>query len=888
MGPPRDNKAGKGKSTASKNLDLPTTIEPTPASGSSRSSTTPATTHGKSAADVATAIDTTAKTLVSSNASNVQTTPRTPVKRPHEGSVVTNASRTKTSDQAISTVKSIIPLKVDGHLDDEPESAKSKSEQAQDDESDEIEGSFAAYRPVDGIGAARQSSTNPLTRGLNPVGLIIASTSTTTSNTASEASKRTASTFNTASVDDTATGANEALASIEDSTRMFGGRSAIAANPNTTSTLPKNFFTAPHSSQTVSLPHFGASGALGRPEQKYIYSGASTLSIDFGTAPTPNPTTTSPFDVLKVDETPNTPNTALASQFSVLSMLDTVPTPNPTTESPFDRPKMADTTKPDLATESPFGLLKMASTAPKSNLATHSPFSSSEAPSTFPVPNPATASPFGLFKLPHTAPGPNLAITSSFGVFETAPTHIPATTSPFDVFKMGETAPKPNLATNSPFGMFNIADTASTPNSGTNGPFGVFNRADTARTLNSTANSPFGVFNMAGTARTPNSSSNSSFGVFDNSRTPNPATSSSFDVFNKADTDRAPNTATKSLFSSVKTPAQNVFSKSNFPLSDIGNSQAKGLFGNLSEQARESKINSPGFGPTGSSNLSEQAGESKIKSPGFGPTGSSSSTFTASKITGFNTANGDSVETYNPAIFNESKLPSIQPDFNPEMAIAKGLSNTYQPMVPLGHYQPKDHSPSSPFKSLQTDNALPSANITGNSTTQQNNHFGGSLFTPTTNEITFQNPQNLIKYQNDVIRELRSDKAWLSGQNEMVSRNLAISTENLGLCGAQLQYFSKRCNDLNDTCKERREELAKLQDELDKVNETREAEKEKANLALELVKKEKYTSLSRYSFYIQLITVILAILLAMSGHRLIFWVFVLHAGYINIIIFFLL
>lgn len=838
MGPPRDNKAGKGKSAASKNLDLPTTIEPTPASGSSRSSTTPATTHGKSAADVATAIDTTAETLVSSNASNVQTTPRTPVKRPHKGSVVTNASRTKASDQAISTVKSIIPLKVDGHLDDEPESAKSKSEQAQDDESDEIGGSFAAYRPVDGIGAARQSSTNPLTRGLNPVGLIIASTSTTTSNTASEASKRTASRFNTASVDDTANGANEALASIESSTRVFGGGSAIAANPNTISTLPKNFFTAPHSSQTVSLPHFGASGALGRPEQKYIYSGASTLPIDFGTAPPPNPTTTSPCDVLKVEETPNTPNTAMASQFRVHRMLDTVPTPNPTTESTLGRPKMADTTKPDLATESPSGLLKMASTAPKSNLATHSPFNFSEAPSTLPVPNPATGSPFGLLRLPYTAPGPNPAITSSFAVFETAPTHIPVTKSPVDVFKMGETAPKPNLATNSPFGMFNIADTASTPNSATNGPFGVFNKADTARTLNSTAESPFGVFNMAGTARTPNSSSNSSFGVFDNTRTPNPATSSSVDVFNIADTDRAPNTATKSLFSSVKTPAQNIFSKSNVPLSDIGNSQAKGLFGNLSEQVRESKINSPGFGPTGSSNLSEQAGESKINSPGFGPTGSSSSTLTASKI--------------------------------PEIAIAKGSSNTYQPMVPLGHYQPKDHSPSSPFKSLQTDNTLPSANITGSSTTQQNNHFGGSLFTPTTNDITFQSHQNLIKYQNDVIRELRSEKAWLSGQNEMVTRNLAISTENLGLCGAQLQYFSKRYNDLNDTCKERREELAKLQDELDKVNETREAEKEKANLALELVKKEKYTSLSRYSLYIQLITGILAILLAMSGHRLIF------------------
>lgn len=734
MGPPRD-KAGKGKSAASRNLNFPTTIDQTPTSGLPRPTTTPATTHGKSTADAATAIDTTATTLVFSNASNVQTTPCIPVKRPHEGSVVPNFRRTKASDQAIA----VTLLKVDGQPDDKPESAKAKSEQAKDDESDEIERLFAAYRPVDGISGAGQSSTNPFPRGLNPVGLNMASTSL---NTASEDSMKTASTFNTASVDNTAT-AHKALASIEDSTSMSVGPSATAANPNTTSAPPTSFFIAPNSSPTMRLPLFGVSGTLGRPEQKYIDSGASTPLIDFGTAPTPNPATTRPFDVLKVDETSSTPNTAPASQSSVLSMLHTVPTPNSTTESPFSRLKMADKTpKTNLATESPFGMPNMASTGPKSNLTTPTAFSSSEALRTSPVPNPATTSPFGLFKLPQTAPAPNPAITGQFGVYDTASTHIPATTSPFGVFKMIENAPTPNTTTTNPFGAFKMDENAPKPNLATKSPFGMFN----------------------------------------------------------------------------------------------------------SEQARQSKSNSFGFGPTGSS----------------------SSLFTTSKATGSNTGNGDSLATYTPAIFNESKLVPIQPDVGSKMAIAEGLSYTYQPMVPLSHFQPKDYSRSNPFKSLQTDNALPSANFTGNSTTQQNNQFGGSPFTQTTNKITFQNPQNLIIYQKDVIQELRSSKAWLSYQNEIVSRNLAISTENLGLCGAQLQYFSTRCNDLNELCKERREEIAKLQDELDKVNETCEAEKEKANLALELLKKEKYKILSRCAHCVCVLVCTLIIWLGIKFYERIF------------------
>lgn len=791
MGSSRDNKAGKGKFDTSKNLDLPTTIQPTPTSGSTRPTITPAITHGKSTADVATVIDTVAKTLVSSNASNVQTTPRIPVKRPHEGSVIPNFSRTKASDQA-TAVKSRPPSGVDGRPVEKTQPAKAKSEQAKDDESDEIESLFAAYRPVDGTGGARQSSTNPLTRGLNPVELIMASTATTTSNTASEASRGTATTFNTIGVDDTATGVNKAIANTEDPTSLFGEPSAAGTNPNTTSTPPKSFFAAPNSSQTKSLSLFGVTATLGRPEQKSNTSGASTLPIDFGTAPTPNPATTSPFGVLKITETPPTPNTAPTSQFSVLSMLDTAPTSNPTTESPFGGLKMANTNpKTNLAIESRFDSLKMAGTAPKPNLATYSPFSSSKAPSTAPVPNLATTSPFGLFKMPHTAPGPNPAITSPSGVFETAPTPIPATTSLFGGFKIVETAPTPNPATTNPFGAFKMAETAPKPNLATNSPFGVFNMADTART---------------------------------------------------------PNSATKSLFSTVKTPAETSFSKSNFPESDIGDSQVKGLFGYLSEQTRQSKSNSFGFGPT-------------RLSP---------SPFTTSKVTEFHTVNGDSLETYNPAIFNESKLPPIKPDFNPEMAIAEGLFNTYQPMVPYGHYQSKNHSLSSPFKSLQSDNALPSANITGNSTTQQTGiQFGGSPFAQTTNDITFQKTENLITYQKH-IQELQSSKAWLSEQNEIISRNLAISTENLGLCGAQLQYFSSRCNDLNETYKECRGEIAKLQEELDKVNKRREVEKEMANLALELLKKEKYTNLSRNALYVHVLACILITWLAMSFHK---WIF---------------
>lgn len=237
MGSSRDNKARKGKSATSKGLDLPTTKQPSPTSDSSRSINTPATTHGRPMAEVATPMDTVARTLVTSNASNIQTTPRKPVRRPHEGSVIPNISRTKPIYQA-PAVKSGTQSKIDRHPVDEPEPSKVKSEQAKDDESDEIESLFSAYRPVEGIGAVNQSSTKPLTRGLNPIGLVMASAALTASNISSEASKRTVSTFKITGVEDALTRANKAVASIEDPTSIFDVPRATAANPDSTRTPP--------------------------------------------------------------------------------------------------------------------------------------------------------------------------------------------------------------------------------------------------------------------------------------------------------------------------------------------------------------------------------------------------------------------------------------------------------------------------------------------------------------------------------------------------------------------------------------------------------------------------------------------------------------------------
>lgn len=518
-----------------------------------------------------------------------------------------------------------------------------------------------------------------------------------------------------------------------------------------------------------------------------------------------------------MSETPST------SQFSALNTPDTVPMSNPTTESPFVGLKMADTTsKTNLTTESPFGLLKTAGTAPKSNLIPYSPFSSSKALSTDPVHNPATISPFGLFKLPNTASSSNPAITSPFGVSETVPTNIPATTGPFGKFEMFVTAPTPTTVSTNPFGALRMNETAPKPNLATNSPFGVFNTADTARTPSSAINSQFGVFNRLDTTCTPNSATNSPFGGF-----------------NMTDTARTPNLAPKSLFSTVKTPAENIFSKSNLPKSDTEDSQANGLFGKLSEQATQSKINSFGFGPTGSS----------------------PSLFAPSKLSGFDMGNGDSLKIYHPAIFNESKLPPIEPGFSSEMAIAEELSNTDQPIVPFDHYQLKDDSLSSPFKSLlQTDNALPSANnIMGDSTTTQQtaNQFGGSPF-----NIPFQKSQDLIPYPDQThatvqepipypnqthaaVQEPRSSKTWLFEQNEILSRNLAISKQNFRRNEAKLQYFAKRYNDIYKVCKKCKEEIAKLYEELDMVDdiyEVSEVEKEKVKLVLAQFRKEEYTS----------------------------------------------
>lgn len=138
------------------------------------------------------------------------------------------------------------------------------------------------------------------------------------------------------------------------------------------------------------------------------------------------------------------------------------------------------------------------------------------------------------------------------------------------------------------------------------------------------------------------------------------------------------------------------------------------------------------------------------------------------------------------------------------------------------------------------------ANLIDTSTIQKPGNRSGSLSSQAKNEMTFGKPEDLIAYQKYAFQELQSSMIWLKNQNEIVGRNVVILTDNLGVCSAQLQYFSSRCNDLNDLCKERREEIEGLQKELDKVNIIREDEQEKASLALEMLRKEKYASRSNF------------------------------------------
>lgn len=211
----------------------------------------------------------------------------------------------------------------------------------------------------------------------------------------------------------------------------------------------------------------------------------------------------------------------------------------------------------------------------------------------------------------------------------------------------------------------------------------------------------------------------------------------------------------------------------------------------------------------------------------------------------------------------------MKQNFNSKMATTEGLPNTYEPMVPCNRIQPRDHTLSSPLKSFQTDSELSPANLTGNSTTQRGNKFGSS-FIQTTNEITSVKREDLIACQRCAIQELQSSMAWLSEQNEIVSRNFAIATENLGVCGAQLQYFSKRCNDLDEKCKGYREESLKLQEKSVKVNVMYADEKEKASLAVERLKKIKYTRLSICAIYVHILVCVLVTWFAMDIYDKIF------------------
>lgn len=141
----------------------------------------------------------------------------------------------------------------------------------------------------------------------------------------------------------------------------------------------------------------------------------------------------------------------------------------------------------------------------------------------------------------------------------------------------------------------------------------------------------------------------------------------------------------------------------------------------------------------------------------------------------------------------------------------------------------------------------------------------GSLVTQTTSEIKVDKLEDLIIHQKSVIEELQSNMAWLKEQNGIVCRSVVVMTDNLEICGKQLEYFSSRCNDLNDLCKERRQENKKLQEELDKVNTMNQVGKEKANSALEVLKKKKKdASQSNFTMCLRILVCILFTWFAIS------------------------
>lgn len=411
-------------------------------------------------------------------------------------------------------------------------------------------------------------------------------------------------------------------------------------------------------------------------------------------------------------------------------------------------------------------------------------------------------------------------------------------------------------------GSFGIPSATTNPNTNSTPPENLFTMPKSSQT--STSVPQFGVpSNMSTPYVVPKKSEPSSLPIdFSTAPIPKPTATSLFGAFKKPDTIPTLTPTTNSPFNVIKTP---IFRKPDLPTSDCGDGQAKGLFETVSEEARQPR-SSP-FGPSSTGTLASPLTAANLteygrsKSSPFVPfsTGSSAYPFTTANPSGFFSGNESSIKTNVPSIFEGSRLPPIQPVFNPKMATADGIpytytptaptyipSSPYQPRDPISPYQPRDHIASSPFNP-RTWATLPTAILTGDSTTQQPENRYGLLFpTQKTNEIKFDKPEDVIIYQRYAIQELQSSMAWLKEQNESVSHNVVILTENLGVCGAQLQYFSHRCDDLNDLCKERREETEKLQEELDKVNAIHAAKKAEESLMLEGLKKERLASQSIY------------------------------------------
>lgn len=392
----RDNRAGKGKSSTNKKMDPPTTKQRMPTSGSTIPAASPTVSSGTSAANVATAIGAVAKTLVSNNASNVQPTPHMPVKRPHEGSTLPNVSRAKTSEPVM-VIKENYPTN--------QESEPSNSDKA-DEESDGFESLFAAYRPVDETNAAFPRFSETLSGGPKSAGIKTSSTATTTSKRASEASKSTAAPFNTVGMPHTTTAAittsgasrrlfagpspfsvpstttsgdfkpvttSKGSRSIFAGPSPFGVPSATTINSNIAGTPPKSLFSMSNSSQTK--PLYGVPSGMGNSYAVPNTSESSTLPIDFGTAPIPNPTTVCPFGSAKVPDTVATATVMAKSPFSEFKLPNTGPfgaVNTSATNSPFFKiPDSAlmpqPTTNSPFATQSkskPFSFSSIGSLAP--------------------------------------------------------------------------------------------------------------------------------------------------------------------------------------------------------------------------------------------------------------------------------------------------------------------------------------------------------------------------------------------------------------------------------------------------------------------------------------------------------------------------------------------